>query len=178
MKNLLKLATLSLFFTVGACTDVPHEKFPGGQGRTTGAAQAQTTQAVMGSIDSLNNPLASSDPRAAAVNTTGRIAGTVRLGPGAKVKPGSSFFISARPLAGGAPLAVKRLGAVEFPYLFELSAKDRMMEGTDFSGPVYLSIRLDGDGNPLSRLPGDIGVSLETKVGETNLDLTLVPENN
>lgn len=172
------LTSLSFVLWLSACTEVAHEKFPGGQGRTTGAEQAQTTQAVMGSVDPLNNPLASSDPRTAAANTAGRIAGTVRLAPGAKVKPGSSFFISARPLAGGPPLAVKRLGAVEFPYLFELSAKDRMMEGTDFSGAVYLSIRLDGDGNPLSRQPGDIGIGLETKVGETNLDLTLVPEEN
>jgi hypothetical protein len=73
---------------------------------------------------------------------------------------------------------VKRLGAVDFPYLFELSDKDRMMAGTDFSGEVYLSLRLDGDGNPLTREPGDVGVSLNTKVGETKLDLTLVPEDN
>jgi hypothetical protein len=52
------------------------------------------------------------------------------------------------------------------------------MEGTDFSGPVLLSLRLDGDGNPLTRQAGDVGVSLETKVGETKLELTLVPENN
>jgi hypothetical protein len=161
-----------------SCSEVAHEKFPGGQGRTTDMAQAETTKAVLGGLDSLNNPLESSDPRSSANGSGGRIAGTARLSPGAKIKPGMSFFISARPLAGGPPLAVKRLGAVEFPYLFELSDKDRMMAGTDFSGEVYLSLRLDGDGNPLTREPGDVGVSLNTKVGETKLDLTLVPESN
>jgi hypothetical protein len=163
---------------LAACSQANHEKFPGGQGRTTDAMNAATAQAVMGSIDSLNNPLASSDPRTAGAEQGARIAGTARLAPGATVRPGMSFFISARPLAGGPPLAVKRLGAVEFPYKFELSARDRMMEGTDFSGPVLLSLRLDGDGNPLTRQAGDVGVSLETKVGETKLELTLVPENN
>jgi len=171
-----KLIPLMLLST--ACSDVAHEKFPGGQGRTTDSKQAETTQAVLGGLDPLNNPLASSDPRTAAAANSARLAGTARLAPGATLRPGMSFFIAARPLGGGAPLAVKRLGAVEFPYLFELSAENRMMEGTDFSGPVYLTLRLDGDGNPLTRQPGDIGVSLETKVGETNLDLTLVPENN
>lgn len=164
--------------SVISCSEVAHEKFPGGQGRTTDMAQAETTKAVLGGLDSLNNPLASSDPRAAGSAGGGRIAGTARLSPGAKLKPGMSFFISARPLAGGPPLAVKRLGAVDFPYLFELSDKDRMMAGTDFSGEVYLSLRLDSDGNPLTRQPGDVGVSLNTKVGETKLDLTLVSEDN
>ncbi|MEO5668010.1 MAG: hypothetical protein ABIR96_08125 [Bdellovibrionota bacterium] len=175
MKN-MKLALLVL--GVGACSRVSHEKFPGGQGRTTDERQAETTKAVLGGLDSLNNPLQGGDPRAAGDVQTGRIAGTARLAPGAKVHPGMSFFISARPIGGGPPLAVKRLGAVDFPYLFELSAKDRMMAGTDFSGAVFLSLRLDGDGNPLTHQPGDIGVGLETHVGETNLQLVLVPEDN
>ena len=89
-----------------------------------------------------------------------------------------SFFIAARPLAGGPPLAVKRMGAVEFPYAFELTEENKMMAGTDFSGDIFLTIRLDQDGNPLSREPGDMGVAVETKVGETSLDLTLTLEDN
>jgi hypothetical protein len=176
MKTCLNAAIFLV--ALGACSEVSHEKFPGGHGRTTDLRQAETTQAVLGGLDSLNNPLASSDPRTAQKAGPERIAGTARLAPSAQLKPGMAFFISARPLAGGPPLAVKRLGAVEFPYRFELTSEDKMMEGTDFSGAVLLSLRLDQDGDPLSRQPGDIGASLETHVGETNLEVTLVPENN
>ncbi len=164
--------------TLGSCSEVRHEKFPGGQGRTTDIRQAETTQAVLGGIDSLNNPLASTDPRAAQGASAERLAGTARLAPNAVLKPGMAFFISARPLAGGPPLAVKRLGAVEFPYAFELGPDNKMMEGTDFSGPVLLSLRLDQDGDPLTRQAGDLGASVETRVGETRLEVTLRPENN
>ena len=156
-----------------SCTgEVAHEKFPGGAGRTSDVKQAQTTQAVLGGIDSLNNPLAENG----GVSKEGRIAGVVKLAKGAEYKDGMSFFISARPAAGGPPLAVKRLGRVDFPYVFELTQENRMMEGTDFSGEVLLALMLDQDGNPLSRDEGDLGVSIETTVGTEGLELELAPE--
>jgi hypothetical protein len=168
-----------LFFMV-ACSEVKHEKFPGGHGRTTDMRNAQATQAVLGGIDPLNNPLEESDPRTAQARgaSKNRIAGTVRLAEGLEVKDGMSFFIAARPLAGGPPMAVKRLGRVEFPYKFELTEEDRMMANTRFEGEVFLTLRLDQDGNPLSREVGDIGVFVETRVGVDDLDLTMELEDN
>lgn len=157
-----------------ACSnEVEHEKFPGGMGRTTDMRNAQTTQAVLGGIDSLNNPLADGDKNA--VSSAKRIAGLVKLPEGASYKAGMSFFISARPAAGGPPLAVKRLGRVSFPYRFELTENDRMMEGTDFAGDVLLAIRLDQDGDPLSRQEGDFAATANVSVGDVAIELELAP---
>lgn len=175
MKQSNTLKGFVLILGATACTEVAHEKFPGGRGKTTGFGNAETTQAVLGGIDPLNNPLAEGDSRAKNSDNN-KLAGVVRLAPNLKPKEGMSFFIAARPLAGGPPMAVKRLGLVDFPYRFELTQNDRMMANTDFSGEVFLTIRLDQDGNPLSRESGDMGVFAETRVGETNLDLTLTLE--
>lgn len=171
------MKALFVLLLLGACSEVAQERFPGGRGKTTGFGDAQTTQAVLGGIDSLNNPLAEGDSRVSSP-TGARIAGTVKLADGLKAKDGMSFFIAARPLAGGPPLAVKRVGAVQFPYAFELTEENKMMAGTDFSGDIFLTVRLDQDGNPLSRQAGDMGVFVETKVGEAGLDLTLTLEDN
>jgi hypothetical protein len=176
--NMKFYGMLATLIFLSACSRVSHEKFPGGKGKTTGFGDAAVTQAVLGGLDPLNNPLAGSDERVAARSTGARIAGTVRLAQGLQRKEGMSLFIAARPLAGGPPIAVKRLGAVEFPYAFELTEENKMMAGTNFAGDVYLTIRLDQDGNPLSRQAGDMGVAVETKVGETKLDLTLTLEDN
>lgn len=168
-----QFAFFSLTFLVSCSGEIAHEKFPGGAGKTSGVQQAQTTQAVLGGIDSLDNPLAGGDKRSQ--KSGPRIAGVVSLARGAEYKEGMSFFISARPLEGGAPLAVKRLGRVQFPYRFELTENDRMMAGTEFTGKVSLALRLDQDGNPLSREDGDLSVRVETEVGKTELKLVLSP---
>jgi hypothetical protein len=177
----MKLAK-ALSFVIGciataSCSDRPdREKFPGPHGRTTDVNQAQTTQAVLGGIDPMNNPLApAAEPSAAQKVLRGRI----QLSKGARANAGMTLFVSARPVAGGPPLAVFRRPAPEsFPFEFELSEANQMMEGTDFSGMVILSARLDQYGDPLSRNPGDLGASLTTQVGKTDLSLTLAPEAN
>ncbi len=171
MKNYAGLFSL-LFAMIGCTGEVAHEKFPGGAGRTSEVSQAQTTQAVLGGIDSLNNPLARGD---GAARTGAKISGVATLAQGAQYKEGMSFFISARPIGGGPPLAVKRLGRVTFPYAFELNEENTMMEGTDFSGEVILSLRLDQDGNPLSQEAGDLSAKIKTTVGAEGLELILSP---
>jgi hypothetical protein len=174
------LRLLSLMTLVAACSDRPsHEKFPGGQGRTTDMQQAQTTQAVLGGINSLDNPLASGDERTRkAATPQARLAGRLRLAKDAKVPAGAQLFVAARPVAGGPPLAVLRIPAPPFPYEFQLTDANRMMEGTEFKGAVLLSIRVDQDGDPLSREPGDLGVLEQSYVGAVDLDLELEREDN
>jgi cytochrome c-type biogenesis protein CcmH len=88
------------------------------------------------------------------------------------------LFVAARPVQGGPPLAVLRIPAPSFPYDFQLTDANRMMEGTEFKGAVLLSIRVDQDGDPLSKHRGDLGVMEQSYVGATELDLTLEPEDN
>ena len=87
------------------------------------------------------------------------ISGTVRLAPGRTAEAGErpTLFIVARsPEAGsGAPLAVKRVVRPSFPVSFTLGPGDVMIPGTAFDGPVDLSARLDRDGDPLTREPGE-----------------------
>ena len=58
--------------------------------------------------------------------------------------------------AGGPPLAVKKITSPKFPVAFSLGAQDVMIPGTPFSGKIFLSARLDKDGNPATREPGDL----------------------
>ncbi len=88
-----------------------------------------------------------------------RIEGTVRLEPVRTVEAGgrSTLYIVARAAGsgGGPPLAVKRIVAPTFPVSFSLGAGDVMMPGMAFEGPLNLSARLDRDGDPLTREPGE-----------------------
>jgi len=88
-----------------------------------------------------------------------RIEGSVRLEPGRAADTGSrsTLYIVARAAGtqGGPPLAVKRIVGPTFPVSFSLGAGDVMMPGMAFEGPLNLSARLDRDGDPLTREPGE-----------------------
>ncbi len=105
--------------------------------------------------ETVRSMIADMDPATASRS----IAGTVRLDPGrtAEVGERSTLFIVARsPGTGpGAPLAVKRVVRPSFPVSFTLGPGDVMIPGTAFDGPMDLSARLDRDGDPLTREPGE-----------------------
>jgi len=109
-----------------------------------------------------------------------RIKGTVRLDPERAAKAGGSavLYIVARPSGaqGGPPLAVKRIAAPAFPVSFSLGAGDVMMPGAAFEGPLNLSARLDRDGDPLTREPGEpsgVHDGNPVKPGARNVTITL-----
>ena len=108
------------------------------------------------------------------------IAGTVELDPRHAGRTGGSavLYIVARPAGGGGgpPLAVKRIAAPTFPVSFSLGPGDVMMPGTAFEGPLNLTARLDGDGDPLTRKPGEPAGAYEgnpVKPGDRNVILKL-----
>jgi hypothetical protein len=108
------------------------------------------------------------------------IAGTIRLPAARKkdVKPGDTIFLIAR-RAGGPPgpgsmLAVQRLTAGDFPMPFTLSGRDAMVPGTPFEGLVSLTVRVDKDGDAITRRKGDVyGQANGVKVGTQNVPLSL-----
>jgi hypothetical protein len=108
------------------------------------------------------------------------ISGTITLPAAHKksVGPGDVVFIIAR-RAGGPPgpasmLAVQKHPASEFPLKFTLSNRDSMVPGMPFQGPVNLSVRLDKDGNPLTRKKGDLlGEASGVKVGTQDVAISL-----
>jgi cytochrome c-type biogenesis protein CcmH len=99
-----------------------------------------------------------SEEPARALAGTG-IEGTVLLDPGQATQGGgrSTLYIVARVAGaqGGPPLAVKRIVGPTFPVSFSLGPGDVMMPGMAFEGPLNLSARLDRDGDPLTREPGE-----------------------
>jgi hypothetical protein len=107
--------------------------------------------------------MAASAPAAApasapAAAATGDIQGVIKV-PAEQVRPaGGVLFVIARPagVAGGPPLAVKRLApgaGAEIP--FSLGQADAMMGG-DLNQPLSLQVRWDQDGNAMSKQPGDL----------------------
>jgi hypothetical protein len=86
------------------------------------------------------------------------ITGTIRLAPelAGRVPADAVLFLIALRGTAGPPLAVVKLTSPSFPLEFEIGPDDRMIETLPFEGPVLLSARLDADGEPLTRAPGDL----------------------
>jgi hypothetical protein len=105
------------------------------------------------------------------------IRGVLRLGEGAAPPGDSVLFVIARPAAGGPPLAVKRLPPGPFPLEFEIGPGDAMLSGQPFVGPLLLTARVDGDGDPLTRAPTDLAAqaSAPLEPGARGIELVLQP---
>lgn len=104
-----------------------------------------------------SGPPAAAPAAAAPAVGAGRIVGTLELAPGLQgaMMPGVVFLIVRDAgVAAGPPVAVKRLVANGFPLAFELSSEDSMM-GAELPEHVRLEVRLDGDGDAMSRDPSD-----------------------
>lgn len=85
--------------------------------------------------------------------------GQVRLGASTTAKAGAVLYLIVR-AAGmpnqGPPVAAKKIDAPSFPQGFEIGEGDVMMQGVPFSGPFDVYARLDGDGNAMTKEPGDL----------------------
>lgn len=106
------------------------------------------------------------------------LTGVVLLDPKLQtnVDPGAVLFVIARRAGSdrGPPLAVRRIAAPSFPVRFALGAADAMIPGTAFEGPVDIVVRLDTDGNPMTREPGSLtGVYAQNPVAVGTKDLRI-----
>ena len=90
-----------------------------------------------------------------------------------KVPQGAVVFIAAKAPGGGPPLAVERRTDSTFPMEFRLDQADQMMAGTDFAGPVVISVRVDQDSDVGTRQPGDLYATLEATIPASGLELKL-----
>ncbi|HWH77217.1 MAG TPA: tetratricopeptide repeat protein, partial [Candidatus Binatus sp.] len=95
-----------------------------------------------------------------------------------KIDPQATLFIIARPAGGpgGPPLAVKRIANPSFPLDYSLSQDNVMMQGTPFTGKINILVRLDKDGNPTTRTPGDLSGEYKKNpadVGAKNADIVI-----
>jgi cytochrome c-type biogenesis protein CcmH len=123
---------------------------------------------------------AASSAPAAASSPSAQISGKITID--AKVKanldPNAALFIIARPAGGaaGPPLAVKKIDRPTFPLDYTLGQENVMMQGTPFTGKINITVRLDKDGNPATRGPGDLTGEYKknpVEVGTKNVDVVI-----
>lgn len=89
---------------------------------------------------------------------------------------GDTLFIIARRTgaAGGPPLAVQRLQAGDFPLDFSLSSRDAMVQGIPFEGDLAITVRVDKDGDAMTRRKGDVlGQLPKVPVGKQDVVISL-----
>ena len=132
------------------------------QMKQAGSAPQQTAQGDMPAghppIDGAPVGMTSTPPPAG-TPPSGAAAGgksikvTLQLDPGAKSRNGI-IYVMARPLAGGPPVAVKRMMAGAFPITFDFGAADSMM-GQPLPEKFRLDARLDSDGDAATKPPTD-----------------------
>jgi cytochrome c-type biogenesis protein CcmH len=109
-----------------------------------------------------------------------QIRGTITVDPKLKasIDPNAALFIIARAAgaAVGPPLAVKKIDKPTFPLAYSLSQENVMMQGTPFTGKITVIARLDKDGNPVTRGPGDLTGEYKknpVEVGAQNVDFVV-----
>ena len=108
------------------------------------------------------------------------ITGQITIAPAlAKSKPAGTLYLVARrlsdnPTALGTLIAVKKLPADKFPLDFNLSAADMPFQNGAFDGELTLSVRIDQDGDPMSRQKGDLFGGLpKVRVGSHDVKIAL-----
>jgi cytochrome c-type biogenesis protein CcmH len=112
--------------------------------------------------------------------SSAQISGKITIDPKLKgsIDSKASLFIIARPAggAGGPPLAVKKIDRPTFPLDYTLSQENVMMQGMPFTGKINLTVRLDKDGNPVTRTPGDMSGDYKknpVEVGTKNVNVAI-----
>jgi hypothetical protein len=78
-----------------------------------------------------------------------------------KIAHGDTIFVVARRYEEGAtgpgtPLAVQKLSADKWPLKFSLDSRDAMLAGTSLAGKVVVTVRVDKDGDAITKNPGDV----------------------
>jgi len=130
-----------------------------------GAEQAQKSAGSMGEAEEPDRggpPPAPGGSAAAGEPVRGRVNVAPELA--ARAPASAVLFIVARRGASGPPFAAKRLESPKFPLEFEIGPKDRMIQTMPFEGPLFLTARLDGDGNATTHAAGDLQGTAKTPV--------------
>jgi cytochrome c-type biogenesis protein CcmH len=125
-------------------------------------------------------PRQQGDKASPATSASQQITGKITIDPKLKASPDSQavLFIIARPAgeAKGPPLAVKKIDRPVFGLSYALGPENVMMQGAPFAGSVAITVRLDKDGNPTTRQPGDLTGDYKKSsvaVGSKNIDIVL-----
>ena len=82
---------------------------------------------------------------------------TLNVDPGTQVPSNGVIYIMARAAGqeSGPPLAVRKVELGAFPLNAEISSADSM-SGEQLPAKVHIDVRIDTDGNPMTKSPGDL----------------------
>jgi hypothetical protein len=117
-------------------------------------------------------------PVAAQSGAGATISGTISIPPelagGADGK--AMLFVIARPFGVnvGPPMAVLRVPAPQFPFSFEIGPQNVMIPSMRFEGDIGITARLDGDGNAMTKLPGDLSGATDAPLRPGATDVSIV----
>ena len=122
-------------------------------------------------------PAPAAAPAAPATPTGAAIHGQIVLGEGISSGKGSLFIIVRQAgVTRGPPVAVKKIDSPTFPHQFSITSADTMIKGMPFSGPFDVQVRLDQDGNAMTKSAGDLVAATPPKnvnPGTTPVAITL-----
>jgi hypothetical protein len=114
-------------------------------------------------------------PRAAPPLEGLGVSGVIEVAPRFKAQeaPGVALFVIARSASDHHILAVRKEAGPHFPFSFRISGADKMMEGTDFAGPLEITARLSKSGEAMPS-SGDLeGVTRGISAGAEGVRITL-----
>jgi hypothetical protein len=122
---------------------------------------------------------AGASPSPAAGGSGSGISGIIDVDPSLKgtIPSGTVVFVIARPagVTAGPPAAVKRMRTGNFPMDFQLTSADSMMgAGQPLPASMRVEVRVDLDGNPMTKDPNDpVAVVDNLQGGATSVKLLL-----
>jgi cytochrome c-type biogenesis protein CcmH len=116
--------------------------------------------------------------RASAASSGASIRGRIEVAPelASEAPERAVLYLLARPAGAlaGPPVAVKRLEAASFPVTFEIGAANLMSRDSLFEGRFHLSVRLDKDGEAMTKRPGDLIGAAEQLIHSGSSDVVIV----
>lgn len=132
----------------------------------------------MGMDPSTMNSLAPDPNRK--IDPSHKISGTINVAAklADKAKAGSSLFVIVKQADAtgapiGTPLAVDKLQWDGKPLPYEVTEGQAMVNGTQMTGDVVVTVRLDQDGDAISKQPGDLVGTAKVKVPSTAANVSL-----
>lgn len=142
--------------------------------------QLQKTVAEIAELSSRQRESAKKSKSGSPAPQAQQIRGTISVDPNIQSKWNGQgvLFIIAHPAGSqaGPPLAVKKIEHPVFPLSYSLGSENVMMQGMPFSGKVLLSARLDKDGNPMTKEPGNLMGEYRknpVEIGSQKVDIVL-----
>lgn len=179
MQFRLALPVAAILAATTACSQrvTPEEEYAEGD-RGRSVLPAERTPAALGGAgrERPGRVMGGTTPETGAESASEEdVRGSVALAEGRGAGSGVLYLIVRRvDGAGGPPLAVQRHPVSAMPLEFAIGPEDAMIAGTRFPPRVRVVARLDRDGDPGTKSPGDLEATSDpVEPGASGVDLVL-----